>query len=89
MLAVQIAFRVFDTNGDGKVKFDEFKQVFSQMLGPDAIPFDFDSAWVQLYLGKARGGHVLGFKCVLLLLLPIARAPSRGLRFCLLTSIAQ
>ncbi|GAA5831440.1 hypothetical protein JCM11251_004025 [Rhodosporidiobolus azoricus] len=57
----EIAFRVFDTNGDGKVKFEEFKQVFSDSLGPSAIPFDFDSPWVTLYLGKAKGGHVLGF----------------------------
>ncbi|GAA5890987.1 hypothetical protein JCM6882_008874 [Rhodosporidiobolus microsporus] len=56
-----IAFRVFDTNGDGKVKFEEFKQVFSDSLGPTAIPFDFDSPWVTLYLGKGKGGHVLGF----------------------------
>ncbi|GAA6035274.1 hypothetical protein JCM8097_008793 [Rhodosporidiobolus ruineniae] len=56
-----IAFRVFDTNGDGKVKFDEFKQVFSENLGSDSIPFNFDSPWVTLYLGKANGGHVLGF----------------------------
>ncbi|GAA5853507.1 hypothetical protein JCM8547_002486 [Rhodosporidiobolus lusitaniae] len=56
-----IAFRVFDEDGDGKVKFEEFKRVFSEMLGPDAIPFDFDASWVKLYLGKAKGGHVLGF----------------------------
>lgn len=62
--APQIAFRVFDTNGDGQVLFDEFKNSFQQMRGPDAIPFDFDSPWVKLYLGKQDGGHVLGFKCV-------------------------
>jgi solute carrier family 25 aspartate/glutamate transporter 12/13 len=32
------------------------------MRGPDAIPFDFDSPWCTLYLGKANGGHVVGFK---------------------------
>ncbi|GAA5890335.1 hypothetical protein JCM8208_002783 [Rhodotorula glutinis] len=56
-----IAFRVFDTNGDGKVLFNEFKSTFQSMRGPDAIPFDFDSPWVKLYLGKQDGGHVLGF----------------------------
>ncbi|GAA6000422.1 citrin [Rhodotorula paludigena] len=56
-----IAFRVFDQNHDGQVKFDEFKAVFQSMRAPDAIPFDFDSPWVKLYLGKADGGHVLGF----------------------------
>ncbi|KAG0664788.1 mitochondrial aspartate-glutamate transporter agc1 [Rhodotorula mucilaginosa] len=56
-----VAFRIFDQNGDGEVKFDEFKQVFQSMRGPDAIPFDFDSPWCTLYLGKANGGHVVGF----------------------------
>lgn len=44
--------------------FDEFKRVFSDSLGPGAIPFDFDSAWVKLYLGKIGGEHVLGYKYV-------------------------
>ncbi|BGO96854.1 mitochondrial aspartate-glutamate transporter agc1 [Rhodotorula toruloides] len=56
-----VAFRVFDSNGDGVVKFDEFKQVFQSMRHPESIPFDFDAPWVTLYLGKANGGHVLGF----------------------------
>ena len=63
---------MFDINGDGKVLFDEFKAAFQAMRGPDSIPFDFDSPWVKLYLGKQNGGHVLGFKSV---------APFPGPRF--------
>ena len=61
-----MAFRFFDLNGDGSISFDEFKRVFSDSLGPNAIPFDFDSNWVKLYLGKVGGEHVLGYKCVFL-----------------------
>ncbi|SCV68860.1 BQ2448_981 [Microbotryum intermedium] len=56
-----IAFKFFDTDGSGDVSFDEFKSTFSANLGPDAIPFDFDSSWVKLYLGKVGGKHVLGY----------------------------
>jgi len=76
--ALQIAFRVFDTNGDGQVLFNEFKSTFQSMRGPDAIPFDFDSPWVKLYLGKQDGGHVLGFKCVPLSLARLPRCSAQG-----------
>jgi solute carrier family 25 aspartate/glutamate transporter 12/13 len=58
----QIAFRFFDLDGNGAVSFDEFKRAYSANLGPDAIPFDFESDWVKLYLGKVGGQHVLGYK---------------------------
>lgn len=38
--------------------------MFSESLGPNAIPFDFNSDWVKLYLGKVGGEHVLGYKFV-------------------------
>lgn len=28
----------------------------------NSIPFDFDSPWVKLYLGKVGRNHVLGYK---------------------------
>ncbi|KAG6893236.1 hypothetical protein C0992_010786, partial [Termitomyces sp. T32_za158] len=46
---------------DGYITFDEFKNVFTANVGPDAIPFDFDCDWVKLYLGKKNGTHVLGY----------------------------
>ncbi|KAM0756682.1 mitochondrial inner membrane protein [Meredithblackwellia eburnea MCA 4105] len=56
-----VAFKFFDLNNDGSVSFDEFKRVFSESLGPNAIPFDFDAPWCKLYLGKVGGEHVLGY----------------------------
>ncbi|TDL28085.1 mitochondrial carrier [Rickenella mellea] len=56
-----IAFQYFDVDRSGTITFDEFKNVFSANLGPDAIPFDFDCDWVKLYLGKKDGAHVLGY----------------------------
>ncbi|GAA5896891.1 citrin [Sporobolomyces salmoneus] len=56
-----IAFRYFDTDGNGEVSFDEFKKVLTSLHGPDSLPFNFDSPWVTLYLGKGKAGHILGF----------------------------
>ncbi|GAA5844177.1 hypothetical protein JCM5353_005892 [Sporobolomyces roseus] len=56
-----IAFRYFDTDGNGQVAFDEFKEVLTSLNGPDSLPFNFDSPWVTLYLGKGKAGHYLGF----------------------------
>jgi solute carrier family 25 aspartate/glutamate transporter 12/13 len=38
-----IAFRYFDVDRSGNIDFDEFKNVFQANIGPDAIPFNFDS----------------------------------------------
>jgi hypothetical protein len=62
MFLLQIAFKLFDIDGNGAVSFAEFQRVFSENLGPEAIPFNFDSDWVKLYLGKVEGEHVLGYK---------------------------
>jgi solute carrier family 25 aspartate/glutamate transporter 12/13 len=48
----------FDVDGSGSISFDEFKAVFSSNIGPDAIPFNFDSDWVKLYIGKK---NVIGY----------------------------
>ncbi|KAF8640718.1 hypothetical protein AX17_000370 [Amanita inopinata Kibby_2008] len=56
-----MAFQYFDVDNSGYITFDEFKNVFSANVGPDAIPFDFECDWVKLYLGKRDGTHVLGY----------------------------
>ncbi|TRM66263.1 mitochondrial carrier domain-containing protein [Schizophyllum amplum] len=56
-----IAFQYFDVDQSGNISFEEFKNVFSANIGPDAIPFDFNSDWVRLYLGKRNNQHVLGY----------------------------
>jgi solute carrier family 25 aspartate/glutamate transporter 12/13 len=43
------------------VSFQEFQEVFRASLGTDKIPFNFDSAWVSLYLGQKDGIHVLDY----------------------------
>ncbi|KAI8981884.1 mitochondrial carrier domain-containing protein [Mycotypha africana] len=47
----EVAFRFFDIHGTGKVTFEQFKEVLSSNMPPDAVPFDFNCDWLRLYVG--------------------------------------
>ncbi|AAW42258.1 mitochondrial inner membrane protein, putative [Cryptococcus deneoformans JEC21] len=57
----QLAFQVFDVDASGTIDFDEFKAVLSANTAASGIPFDFDCAWMKLYVGKRGDRHVLGY----------------------------
>lgn len=45
----EIAFKVIDRDGDGKISRDEFKRVICATVDEDSPPFDFNSDWVNIY----------------------------------------
>ncbi|KAL0252547.1 hypothetical protein I308_101939 [Cryptococcus tetragattii IND107] len=57
----QLAFLVFDVDASGTIDFDEFKAVLSANTAASGIPFDFDCAWMKLYVGRRGDRHVLGY----------------------------
>ncbi|KIW00125.1 hypothetical protein, variant [Verruconis gallopava] len=57
----EIAFRLFDVNGEGVVKFDDFYKILAANRSPDAIPFDWNSAWASLYTGGRKRRHDLTY----------------------------
>ncbi|KAG9061342.1 mitochondrial aspartate-glutamate transporter agc1 [Linnemannia hyalina] len=58
----EIAFRLFDTTGSGKITRDQFKQILSANIGKDAIPFDFNCEWLNLYTGGKDSIHEMPYK---------------------------
>lgn len=58
----EIAFRLFDTTGSGKITRDQFKQIFAANIGQDAIPFDFECEWLKLYTGGKTASHEMHYK---------------------------
>jgi solute carrier family 25 aspartate/glutamate transporter 12/13 len=52
-----IAFRLFDVNGTGVVKFDDFKKLYSLNKSKESLPFDWDSEWASLYVGGRKQRH--------------------------------
>ncbi|KAK3806371.1 MAG: mitochondrial carrier domain-containing protein [Benniella sp.] len=58
----EIAFRLFDTDGTGKITKDQFKQILSANIGKDAIPFDFECEWLKLYTGGNDATHEMAYK---------------------------
>ncbi|KAG0248921.1 mitochondrial aspartate-glutamate transporter agc1 [Mortierella polycephala] len=58
----EVAFRLFDTTGTGKINRDQFKQVYSANIGKDAIPFDFECEWLKLYTGGKAATHEMSYK---------------------------
>lgn len=57
----EIAFRLFDVERTGGVKYDDFRQLYELNKGPDNIPFDWDCEWAKLYIGSKRKRHNLDY----------------------------
>ncbi|EWC47866.1 hypothetical protein DRE_02748 [Drechslerella stenobrocha 248] len=57
----EIAFRLFDREGAGVVKYTEFIELYKENKSPDALPFDWTSSWASLYLGNQKTRHELTY----------------------------
>lgn len=57
----EIAFRLFDVERTGKVKWEHFQQLYSQNKTADSIPFDWNSEWASLYTGKSKTRHEMTY----------------------------
>jgi solute carrier family 25 aspartate/glutamate transporter 12/13 len=53
----EIAFRLFDVDGTGTVKYDDFRKLYELNKGPDSIPFDWNCEWASLYIGGKKRRH--------------------------------
>ncbi|POS84879.1 calcium-binding mitochondrial carrier protein-like protein Aralar1 [Erysiphe pulchra] len=57
----EIAFRLFDVNQEGKVKYDDLKKLYELNKGSDSIPFDWNCEWTSLYTGGKKQRHELTY----------------------------
>lgn len=57
----EIAFRLFDVNGTGLVKFDDFQKIYNAHKGEDSLPFDWSSEWASLYIGSKEKRHTMTY----------------------------
>ncbi|KAL4787853.1 mitochondrial carrier domain-containing protein [Aspergillus varians] len=53
----EIAFRLFDTEGTGTVKWENFQKVYNENKTKESIPFNWNSEWAALYTGKTKTRH--------------------------------
>ncbi|KAK6581576.1 hypothetical protein PZA11_006267 [Diplocarpon coronariae] len=57
----EIAFRLFDVEQTGTVKYDDLKKLYHMNKGPDSIPFDWNCEWATLYSGGKKRRHDLTY----------------------------
>lgn len=57
----EIAFRLFDVERTGSVKYDDFRKLYEVNKGAESIPFDWDCEWASLYIGGKRRRHDLTY----------------------------
>lgn len=57
----EIAFRLFDVERTGNVKYEDFRRLYELNKGPDNIPFDWDCEWAKLYIGSRSKRHNLDY----------------------------
>lgn len=53
----EIAFRLFDLDGTGTVKWETVKGLYNLNKTADSIPFDWNSEWASLYTGRTKSRH--------------------------------
>ena len=53
----EIAFRLFDVEGTGTIKYDYFQKLYNKNRGPESLPFDWSSEWAALYIGNKKKRH--------------------------------
>ena len=57
----EIAFRLFDVEGTGLVKFENFYKVYNAHKGENSLPFNWDSEWASLYIGAKDKRHTMTY----------------------------
>ncbi|KAI0444579.1 mitochondrial carrier domain-containing protein [Xylaria telfairii] len=57
----EIAFRLFDVDRTGTVKYDDFRKLYELNKGDGSIPFDWDCEWAKLYIGDKTKRHNLTY----------------------------
>ncbi|KAI6090778.1 mitochondrial carrier [Hypoxylon rubiginosum] len=57
----EIAFRLFDIDRTGTVKYEDFRSLYERNKGPDSIPFNWDCEWAKLYIGDKSKRHPLTY----------------------------
>ena len=57
----EIAFRLFDEDGTGSIKYDNFQKLYNLNKGEDSIPFDWNCEWASLYIGGKKHRHDLTY----------------------------
>ncbi|EKG16646.1 Calcium-binding EF-hand [Macrophomina phaseolina MS6] len=57
----EIAFRLFDVEGTGLVTFDNFMKLYNQHKSDDSLPFDWNSEWASLYIGRKNKRHTMTY----------------------------
>ncbi|ROV87683.1 hypothetical protein VMCG_10556 [Cytospora schulzeri] len=58
----EIAFRLFDVERLGSVKYQDFRKLYELNKGADSIPFDWDCEWAKLYIGSTKKRHDLDYQ---------------------------
>ncbi|KAI1635895.1 calcium-binding mitochondrial carrier protein Aralar1 [Biscogniauxia mediterranea] len=57
----EIAFRVFDIDRTGHVKYEDFRRMCEASKTKDSIPFDWDCEWAKLYIGNKSKRRALTY----------------------------
>ena len=57
----EIAFRLFDIDGNGSVSFDEFLRMYNENKTPSPFEFDWGCNWVNLYMGSGKKRHEMSY----------------------------